>query len=44
MIDNSNCENISNDIGKKLYAFLYYLNNEGLAYTNDKVQVLMVDC
>lgn len=40
MIDNSNCENISNDIGKKLYAFLYYLNNEGLAYTNDKVQVL----
>ena len=32
MIDNSNCENISNDIGKKLYAFLYYLNNEGLAY------------
>ena len=40
MIDNSNCANISNDIGKKLYAFLYYLNNEGLAYTNDKVQML----
>ena len=40
MIDNSNCANISNDTGKKLYAFLYYLNNEGLAYTNDKVQML----
>lgn len=40
MVENSNCKSISNMVGKKLYAFLYYLNNEGLAYTNDKMQEL----
>lgn len=40
MVENSKCTNISNNVGKKLYTFLYYLNNEGLAYTDDKVQVL----
>lgn len=40
MVKNSKCTNISNNVGKKLYTFLYYLSNEGLAYTDDKVQVL----
>ncbi len=40
MVENSNCTSISNVVGKKLYAFLYYLSNEGMAYTNDKTQAL----
>ena len=40
MIENSKCTSISNDVGKKLYTFLYYLNKEGLSYTNDKIQEL----
>lgn len=40
MVENSKCTNINNDVGKNLYTFLYYLNNEGLAYIDDKAQVL----
>lgn len=40
MIEKAKCENIDNNIGKRLYTFLYYLNNEGLAYTNDITQAL----
>lgn len=40
MVKKSKCTNISNNVGKKLYTFLYYLNNEGLAYTDDKAQAL----
>ena len=40
MVENSKCTNISNNVGKKLYTFLYYLNNESLAYTDDKTQAL----
>lgn len=40
MIDNSKCMKLSNDVGKRLYTFLYYLNNETLAYTDDKSQLL----
>ncbi|OUQ54722.1 hypothetical protein B5E58_13045 [Tyzzerella sp. An114] len=40
MIENSKCMKISNSIGKKLYTFLNYINNETLAYTNDKLQQL----
>lgn len=40
MIKNSNCIKLSNLTGKKLYTFLNYLNNEALAYTDDKLQFL----
>lgn len=40
MIKNANCMSISNNVGKKLYTFLFYLKNEGLLYTNDKMQEL----
>ena len=39
MINNSKCENIENDVGKRLYTFLNYLSTETLAYTNDPVQL-----
>lgn len=40
MIENSKCMKITNSVGKKLYTFLNYLNNETLAYTDDKSQLL----
>lgn len=40
MIQNSKCMKLSNWTGKKLYTFLNYLNNETLAYTDDKSQLL----
>ena len=33
---------ISNGVGKKLYSFLYYLNSEPLAYTDDKSELLNI--
>lgn len=42
MIENSNCAEINNSIGKKLYTFLNYLNNESLAYTNDELQIMNI--
>lgn len=40
MIQNSKCMKLSDGTGKKLYTFLNYLNNETLAYTDDKSQLL----
>lgn len=42
MIENSKCMEIGNSVGKKLYAFLYYLNSEPLAYTDDKSELLNI--
>ena len=42
MIENSKCTEISNGVGKKLYSFLYYLNSEPLAYTDDKSELLNI--
>ena len=42
MIENSRCAEISNSVGKKLYSFLYYLNNEPLTYTGEKSEVLNI--
>lgn len=42
MIENSKCTEISNDVGKKLYSFLYYLNNEPQAYTGEKSELLNI--
>lgn len=42
MIENSSCTEINNSVGKKLYTFLNYLNNESLAYTNDESQIMNI--
>lgn len=40
MLEQSKCSSIIEDIGKRLYAFLYYLNSEVVAYTSDNVKIM----
>lgn len=40
MVEESKCAEISNMVGKKLYSFLYFLNNNLITYTEDKSELL----